>query len=60
MKDWILVGSKLGAPMISVFTGPALPQGYTFDEVIEWMIPNFQECAEFAKTQGVMSRPAEP
>jgi sugar phosphate isomerase/epimerase len=54
VKDWIVVASKLGAPMIRVFTGPAQPHGYTFEQTVEWMIPNFRECAEFAKTQGVM------
>jgi sugar phosphate isomerase/epimerase len=54
VKDWIVVASKLGAPMIRVFTGPAQPHGYTFDQAVEWMVPNFEECAEFAKTQGVI------
>jgi sugar phosphate isomerase/epimerase len=54
VKDWIVVASKLGAPMIRVFTGPAQPPGYTFDQAVEWMVPNFRECAEFAKTQGVI------
>jgi len=53
VKDWIMVASKLGAPMIRVFTGPAQPQGYTFNQVLEWMIPDFQECAEFGKAHGV-------
>jgi sugar phosphate isomerase/epimerase len=54
VKDWIVVASKLGAPMIRVFTGPAQPQGHTFDEAVEWMIPNFRECAEFGKAHGVV------
>jgi sugar phosphate isomerase/epimerase len=54
VKDWIVVASKLGAPMIRVFTGPAQPHAYTFEQVVEWMIPNFRECADFAKTQGVI------
>jgi sugar phosphate isomerase/epimerase len=54
VKDWILVASKLGAPMIRVFTGPAQAHGYTFEQAVEWMVPNFRECAEFARTQGVI------
>ncbi len=53
VKDWIVVASKLGAPMIRVFTGPAQPHAYTFEQAVEWMVPNFRECAEFAKTRGV-------
>jgi sugar phosphate isomerase/epimerase len=53
-KDWIEVASKLGAPMIRVFTGPALPKGYSFDRVVEWMIPHFQEIAEYGRQRGVV------
>jgi sugar phosphate isomerase/epimerase len=54
VKDWIVVASKLGAPMIRVFTGPAQPRGHTFDEAVKWMIPDFHECAEFGKAHGVV------
>src|SRR5579883_1778143 len=30
VKDWIEVASKLGAPVIRVFTGPRIPEGKTF------------------------------
>ncbi len=54
VKDWIEVASKLGAPVIRVFTGPKMPDGHTFDEVLEWMIPNFVECAAFGQKHGVI------
>jgi sugar phosphate isomerase/epimerase len=54
VKDWIEVASKLGAPVIRVFTGKARPEGYTFDQVLSWMIPEFQECAEYGKQHGVI------
>jgi sugar phosphate isomerase/epimerase len=54
VKDWIEVASKLGAPVIRVFTGPRMPQDKTFDQVLEWMIPHFQECAEYGKQHGVI------
>jgi sugar phosphate isomerase/epimerase len=54
VKDWIEVASKLGAPVIRVFTGRARPEGYTFDQVLEWMIPAFQECADYGKSHGVI------
>jgi sugar phosphate isomerase/epimerase len=53
VKDWIVAASKMGAPMIRVFTGPDSVPGYTFEQVVDWMIPAFQECAEFGKSQGV-------
>lgn len=54
VKDWIEAGSKLGAPVIRVFTGPRMPEGRTFDEVLAWMTPLFRECAEHGKRHGVI------
>ena len=54
VKSWIEVAGKLGGPVIRVFSGRARPPGYTFDQVLEWMIPEFQECAEQGKQHGVI------
>ena len=54
VKDWIGVAHKLGANVIRVFSGKELPKGYTFDQVLEWMIPAYKECAEYGKQHGVI------
>jgi sugar phosphate isomerase/epimerase len=54
VKDWIVVASKLGAPVIRVFSGGARPAGQSFDEALEWMAADFKECAAFGKQHGVM------
>jgi sugar phosphate isomerase/epimerase len=54
VKDWIEVASKLGAPVIRVFSGKARPEGYTFDQALKWMVTDFKECAEYGKTHGVI------
>jgi sugar phosphate isomerase/epimerase len=54
VKEWIEVAEKLGAPVIRVFSGRVQPEGHTFDQVLEWMIPAFQECAEHGKKHGVI------
>jgi sugar phosphate isomerase/epimerase len=54
VKDWIVVASKLGAPVIRVFSGPARPAGHSFDEALEWMAADFKECAAFGKEHGVV------
>ena len=54
VKEWIEVAAKLGAPVIRVFTGPRLPEGHTFDEVLAWMTPDFQECAAYGQRFGVI------
>jgi sugar phosphate isomerase/epimerase len=54
VKDWVIVGEKLGASFIRVFSGPSIPKGSTFEGVLEYMIPAFSECAEFGKQHGVI------
>jgi sugar phosphate isomerase/epimerase len=54
VKDWIVVASKLGAPVIRVFSGPKRPEGHSFDEAVEWMVADFKECAAFGKQHGVV------
>ena len=54
VKDWIEVASKLGAPVIRVFSGKARPEAHTFDDALKWMIADFKECAEYGKHHGVI------
>jgi sugar phosphate isomerase/epimerase len=54
-KKWIVVASKLGAPVIRVFAGE-IPKGYEnkWDEVAGWMIDCFKECAVYGEKYGVL------
>ena len=54
VKDWTDVARKLGASVIRVFTGPKMPEGHTFDQVLEWMVPAFRECADYGGERGVI------
>ncbi len=53
-KKWIIVASKLGAPVVRLFAGE-IPKGYEnrWDEVAAWMIECYKECADFAATYHV-------
>lgn len=55
VKQWIIVASKLGAPVIRLFAGE-IPKGYEnkWKEVADWMIPCFKECAEYGSKHGVI------
>lgn len=55
VKKWVDVASKLGAPVLRIFSGP-VPAGYEqkWDEVAAWMVPCFREVAEYGKSKGVM------
>jgi len=54
-KKWIVVASKLGAPVIRLFAGK-IPEGYEnkWDEVAGWMVECFKECAAFGAKHGVI------
>lgn len=54
VKDWIVVGAKLGAKTIRIFSGLNVPEGYTWDETAKWVADATDECAEFGKQYGVM------
>lgn len=53
IKNWIEVAQKLGAPVIRIFAGNQNPQGYTWDQVAEWMVKDFKECIEYGKQHGI-------
>ena len=54
VKDWVVAAEKMGASFIRVFSGPSVPNGSTFEKVLTYMVPAFQECAEFGKKHGVI------
>lgn len=54
VKDWIVVAAKLGAPVVRIFTGLRVPEGYTWDQTARWMADDINECGEFAKQYGIM------
>ena len=54
VKDWIVVASKLGAPVIRVFSGRVRPTGHSFDQALGWMVADFKACAAFGEQHGVM------
>ena len=54
VKNWIVVASKLGAPVVRVFSGPKRPEGVPFQKAMDWMVADFRECATFGKEHGVV------
>ena len=54
VKNWIQVAEKLGATVMRIFAGRKVPAGYTFDQTLEWMIPDIKECAEHGRKHGVI------
>lgn len=54
VKDWVRVASRMGASIVRVFSGREVPAGHSFEQVLGWMAPAFQECAAFARDHGVV------
>lgn len=53
-KNWIVAASKMGAPVVRVFSGE-IPKGYEdkWEEVAGWMIECYKECAIYGEKYGV-------
>ncbi len=54
VRQWIDVASKLGAPVIRVFSGVQSPAGYSWDDIATWMIRDFKTCADYGQQHGVI------
>ncbi|WP_158859997.1 sugar phosphate isomerase/epimerase family protein [Lunatibacter salilacus] len=54
VKDWIVAASKLGAPVLRVFSGTQAVSAADRQRVWEWMIADFRECADFGANHGVI------
>ena len=53
VKEWVEVAARMGAPVLRVFAGPE-PEGYTWDQVAEWMVDDLKKCVEHGEKYGVL------
>ncbi len=53
VKNWIEAAAKLGAPVIRIFAGAKIPDGYSWNNVASWMVRDIQECVEHGKKFGI-------
>jgi sugar phosphate isomerase/epimerase len=54
VKKWIEAAARLGAPVLRIFTGKTLPQGYARKEVEQWITDAVGICADHAQHHGVI------
>jgi len=54
IKRWVVVAAKLGSPNLRIFAGKTNHEGYSRDEMFEWMARDIRACCEFGKEHGVM------
>ncbi len=54
IKNWIVAASKIGAPVIRIFSGTLNPKEYDWNTIAEWMVKDIRECVNFGKANGVI------
>ncbi|MDB5232709.1 MAG: sugar phosphate isomerase/epimerase [Chitinophagaceae bacterium] len=54
VRQWIEVAAKLGAPVIRIYTGRAIPDNFTREQVTAWVVDDIKQCAEHGKKHGVI------
>ncbi len=54
IKNWLKVSSKLGATIMRIFTGKADYNGFTKDDVKEWLVKEYKTCATYGEEHGVI------
>jgi sugar phosphate isomerase/epimerase len=54
IKKWIEAAAKMGIPNIRVFAGTHAHEGFTRDQVFEWMATDLKTCCEYGKAYGVI------
>lgn len=53
-RRWIEVAAKLDAPVIRVFAGNKVPEGYNVEEVKKWIVEALNDCIEYGADHGVI------
>lgn len=54
IREWIEVAAKLGSPNIRIFAGKGNYDGYSRDQVFEWMAKDIKTCCEIGREYGVI------
>lgn len=54
IKEWIVAAAKMGIPNIRVFAGKTEHEGYSRDQVFEWMAKDLKECCKFGEEYGII------
>lgn len=54
VKSWVDAAEKMGIPIIRIFAGEALPNGFTLEEVTNYMLDAIKECVAYGKQHGVI------
>jgi sugar phosphate isomerase/epimerase len=54
VKKWVEVATKVGAPVLRIFSGTQKNEGIAKEKVREWMMKDIQTCVDYGKQHGVI------
>lgn len=54
IEKWLIASEKMGVPAIRLFPGHDEHEGFSRDEVFEWMAEDFKTCCEMGEKYGVI------
>ncbi|MEN8118302.1 MAG: sugar phosphate isomerase/epimerase family protein [Bacteroidota bacterium] len=54
IREWIIAAAKIGIPNIRIFAGKTKHEGFTRNQVFEWMAKDVKKCCEIGKEYGVI------
>lgn len=54
IKDWLDISSRIGSSILRIFTGRNIPDGYSKEQVKEWLIEEYKICANYGEQTGVI------
>lgn len=54
IKKWIEVSAKMGSPHLRIFTGQSDHEGYSKEQVLEWMAKDIRSCCAFGEQHGII------
>jgi sugar phosphate isomerase/epimerase len=54
IKKWMGAAVKMGIPNVRVFAGAPTHEGFSRDQVFQWMADDLRECCNYGETLGVM------
>ena len=54
IRKWLQVSSNLGASIMRIFTGRHSYEGFTKNEVKEWLVEEYKTCAGYGEETGVL------
>ena len=54
IRQWIGAAAKLGIPNVRIFAGTHAHEGYSRDQVFEWMAQNIKACCHYGQQHGII------